>query len=81
LKELEIKERKIELEKLKELEEKEELELATATEATEKFDVTRHVRFVPPFQETKPDKYFLYFEKIVTSIGLQKFGLCCCRVH
>ena len=49
-----------------------ELKLATATarppSATKTFDVTRHVRFVPPFQEAKPDKYFLHFEKIATSL-------------
>ena len=48
------------------------LELATATarppSATETFDVTRHVRFVRPFQEAKLDKYFLHFEKIATSL-------------
>jgi len=67
LKELEIKEHEIAVQlKVK------ELELATATakppSATEKFDVTRHKRFVPPFQETEPDKYFLHFEKIATSL-------------
>ena len=30
--------------------------------------MTRHVRFVPPFQEAEPDKYFLHFEKIATSL-------------
>ena len=49
-----------------------ELELATVTarppSATETFDVTRHVRFVPPFQEAEPYKYFLNFEKIATSL-------------
>ena len=28
----------------------------------------KHIRFVPPFQETKPDKYFLHFKKIATSL-------------
>jgi len=64
MKELEIKEREISVQlKAK------ELELATATaSATETFDVTRHVRFVPPFQEAELDKYFLHFEKIATSL-------------
>ena len=67
MKELEMKEQEISMQlKLK------ELELATATarppSATEKFDVTRHIRFVPPFPETEPDKYFLHFEKIATSL-------------
>jgi len=50
-----------------------ELELATATakplSAPEKFNVTRHIRFVPPFQETEPDKYFLHFEKVAASLN------------
>ena len=54
IKDLEIKEHEIAVQlKAK------ELELATATAKTptsvsEKFDVTRHIRFVPPFQETEP---------------------------
>ena len=32
------------------------------------FDIGRHIRFVPPFQETKVDNYFMHFEKIVTSL-------------
>ena len=69
LKELEIREREIAVQiKAK------ELELATTTvrsssSASEQFDVTRHIRFVPPFQETEPDKYFLHFEKIATSLS------------
>ena len=68
IKELEIKEREIAVQlKAK------ELELATATAKTptsvsEKFDVTRHIRFVPPFQETEPDRYFLHLEKVATSL-------------
>ena len=32
------------------------------------FDVSKHIRFVPPFQEKKVDKYFLHFEKVATSL-------------
>ena len=32
------------------------------------FDVSKHIRFVPPFQEKEVDKYFLYYEKIATSL-------------
>ena len=32
----------------------------------------RHIRFVPPFQETEPDKYFLHFEKVATSLEWPK---------
>ena len=27
------------------------------------FDVTKHFKLVPPFQEKEVDKYFLHFEK------------------
>ena len=27
-------------------------------------DVTKHIRFVPPFNENEVDKYFLLFEKV-----------------
>ncbi|CAB4026302.1 Hypothetical predicted protein, partial [Paramuricea clavata] len=33
----------------------------------QKFDVTKHVRMVPPFQEREVDQYFLHFEKIATN--------------
>ena len=32
------------------------------------FDVSKHIRLVPPFQEKKVDKYFLHFEKIATCL-------------
>ena len=32
-----------------------------------KFDVAKHVRMVPPFQEREVDQYFLHFEKIATN--------------
>ena len=28
-----------------------------------KFDVTKHIKFVPPFQQADIDKIFLHFEK------------------
>jgi len=31
-------------------------------------DVSKHIKFVPPFQEKEVDKYFLHFEKIATSL-------------
>ncbi len=33
-----------------------------------KFDVSKHIRMVPPFQEKEVDKYFPHFEKIATSL-------------
>ena len=32
------------------------------------FDVTKHIRLVPPFQEKEVDKYFLHFEKVVENL-------------
>jgi hypothetical protein len=32
--------------------------------STTYFDVTKHIRIVPPFQEREVDKYFLHFEKV-----------------
>ena len=35
-----------------------------ALESGSHFDVTKHIRLVPPFQEKEVDKYFLHFEKV-----------------
>ena len=32
------------------------------------FDVGKHIRFVPLFQESEVDKYFMHFEKVATSL-------------
>ena len=32
------------------------------------FDVSKHIRLVPPFQEKEVDKYFVHFEKIANSL-------------
>ena len=32
------------------------------------FDVSKHIKLVPPFLETEVDKYFLHSEKIATSL-------------
>ena len=36
------------------------------------FDVTKHIRLVPPFQERKVDKYFLHFEKVEENLNWPK---------
>ena len=36
------------------------------------FDVTKHIRLVPPFQEKEVDKYFLHFEKVCRKLKLAK---------
>ena len=32
------------------------------------FDVTKHIRLVPPFQEKEVDRYFLHFEKVAENL-------------
>ena len=36
------------------------------------FDVTKHIRLVPPFQEKEVDKCFLHFEKVAENLNWQK---------
>ena len=44
----------------------------TITAKTPGFDVSKHIRLVPPFQEKEVDKYFVHFEKIATSLEWPK---------
>ena len=37
-----------------------------------KFDVTKHINFVPPFQQADVDKYFLHFEKVAGNLKWPK---------
>ena len=68
LKELEIRKKELSIQlRLKELEKAKDP--VTPTErTTAAFDVSKHIKFVPPFQEKEVDKYFLHFEKIATSL-------------
>ena len=36
------------------------------------FDVTKHIRLVPTFQEKEVDKYFLHFEKVAENLNWPK---------
>ena len=36
------------------------------------FDVTKHIRLVPPFPEKEVDKYFLHFEKVAENLNWPK---------
>ena len=36
------------------------------------FDVTNHIRLIPPFQEKEVDKYFLHFEKVAENLNWPK---------
>ena len=71
---LEIEKEKLQFElKMKELElqgksKSKSLPLATSMV----FDVTKHIRLVPPFQEKEVDKYFLHFEKVAENLKWPK---------
>ena len=68
IKELEIRERELSIQlKAKELE-----VARTVVSETRKFDMSKNVLFVPPFQDTEVDKYFLHFEKIASSLEWPK---------
>ena len=36
------------------------------------FDVTKHIKLFPPFQEKEVDKYFLHFEKVAENLKWPK---------
>ena len=36
------------------------------------FDVTKHIRLVPQFQEKEVDKYFVHFEKVAENLNWPK---------
>ena len=36
------------------------------------FDITKHIRLVPPFQEKEVDRYFLHFEKVAENLKWPK---------
>jgi len=68
LKEMELRERELAIQlKMKELEVAAASPLAPTREPAG-FDVSKYVRFVPPFQEKEVDKYFLHFEKVASSL-------------
>ena len=70
LKELELKEKELSIQlKLRELESRPAPIPPTPSTATlTGFDVSKHIRLVPPFQEKEVDKYFVHFEKIANSL-------------
>ena len=81
LKEMELREKELNIQlRLKELEKNTEPTSPTKR-PTATFDVSKHIRFVPPFQEKEVDKYFLHFEKIATVLsGPAMYGCYCSRV-
>ena len=92
LKKLEIEERKLELDRERErdehrrleIEKEKEIELkklelqgrSTSHQSTDRFDITKHIRLVPPFKEDDIDKYFLHFEKIAENLKWPKEYWC-----
>ena len=82
MKELELREKKLSIQlRLKELDKTKEPSIPTE-HASAAFDVSNHIKFVPPFQEKEVDKYFLHFEKIATIVlsGCEMFGCYCSKV-
>jgi len=68
LKELEIREKELSVQlRLRELDSPPVVAPLRPT-TTSQFDISKHIRFVPPFQEKEVDKYFLHYEKIATSL-------------
>ena len=77
LKELEIKEKEISFQlHIKELETpslpRARSPAVTLETRSPEFDVSKHIKLVPPFQEREVNKYFLHFEKIATSLEWPK---------
>jgi len=69
LKELELREKELAIQlKMRKLESHPPAASATITAKMPSFDVSKHIRLVPPFQEKEVDKYFVQFEKIATSL-------------
>ena len=55
--------------RIKEIEFNEKSKSKSLSSDTSKiFDVTKHIRLVPPFQEKEVDKYFLHFEKVAENL-------------
>jgi len=68
MKELELREKELSIQlRLKELDKTKQSSIPTER-ASAAFDVSKHIKFVPPFQEREVDKYFLHFEKISTTL-------------
>ena len=65
--EFRLKEQEIELQKLQL-----QSQNKSIGESTPYFDVTKHIRMVPPFREQEVDKYFLHFEKVAKNCAWPK---------
>ena len=65
-----VKERQYNL-RLKEIEMQDKVETKALDLGTH-FNVTKHIRLVPPFQEKEVDKYFLHFERVAENLKWPK---------
>ena len=74
--EREIELKKLELQNNLELKKLETESKVSHTDSECKFDVTKFIRLVPPFQEKDVDHYFLHFEKIANSLKWPKEFWC-----
>ena len=74
---IEIEKEKLQFElKMKELElEGKSKSKPLSLDSGKSFDVTKHIRLVPPFQEKEVDKYFLHFEKVAENLKMAKRAL------
>ena len=68
--------KKLELQNNFELKKLETESKASHAYSESKFDVTKFIRLVPPFQEKDVDQYFLHFEKIAKSLKWPKEYWC-----
>ena len=68
--------KKLELQNNFELKKLEIESKASHADSESKFDVTKFIRLVPPFQEKDVDQYFLHFEKIAKSLKWPKEYWC-----
>ena len=71
---IEIEKEKLEFQlKMKELELQDKIKpKSLPLDSSKTFDVTKHIRLVPPFQEKEVDKYFLHFEKVAENLKWPK---------
>ena len=64
-KEIEVKERELQAQlRLKEFELESERLKQKQQSVSKEFDVSKHIKLVPPFNDKDVDKYFLHFEKV-----------------
>ena len=69
LKEIELEKERMHYDiKMKELELSSKSMPPVSFDPSKVFDVTKHIRLVPPFQEKEVDKYFLHFEKVAENL-------------